>query len=124
MKVRGRNRKWLGAGNRRTVRVGWVNIVRKFCPRIHGGWRGMDAFIVIDVIERHAKVGHHKCVGGKNRGRNRRGSVDGKEGADCGELVADFFFLDIEESSDVFNHLFVREGQLAVSRTVWRRRGN
>jgi len=37
MEVRGRNRKWLRAGNGRIVRVGWVDMVCEFCPRICGG---------------------------------------------------------------------------------------
>jgi len=69
-------------------------------------------------------MGHHKCVGGENRGRNGRGSVNGKEGADCGELAANFFFLNVEELSDVYDHLLVGESQLAISGAVWRRRGN
>ena len=124
MEVRGRNGKWLGAGNGRTVRVGWVNMVCKFCPRICGGRRGMDAFIIIDIIKHYAEVGHHECVGGENRGRNRRGLVNGKEGVDCGELAANFFFLDVKELSDVYDHLLMGESQFAVGGTVWRRRGN
>jgi len=109
MEVRGRNGEWLRAGNGRTVRVGWVDMVCEFCPRICGGWRGMDAFVIINVIKRCAKVGHYECVGGENRGRSRRGLVNGKEGADCGELAADFFCLDVEESSNVLDHLLVGE---------------
>jgi len=37
MEVRGRNRKWLRAGNGGIARVGWVDVVREFCPRICGG---------------------------------------------------------------------------------------
>ena len=70
----------------------------------------MNAFVVVDIVKRRTEVSHHKCVGGENRSRNRRGSVDREKGADCGELAADFFFLDIEEASNVFNHLFVGEG--------------
>jgi len=124
MKVRGRNGKWLGTGNGRIVRVNWVDVVCEFCPRICGGRRGMDAFVIIDVIKCRAKVGHHEYVGGENRGRNRRGLVNGKEGADCGKLVANFFFLDVEELGDVHDHLFMGESQFAVGGTVWRRRGN
>ena len=109
MKMGGRNGKWLGTGNGRTVGVGWVGVVCKFCPRVCGGWRGMNAFIVIDVIKCRARVSHHECVGGENRSRNRRGSVNGKEGADCGELAVDFFFLNVEETSNVLDHLLMGE---------------
>jgi len=54
-------------------------------------------------------VGHHKRVGGKNRGRSGQGSIDGEERVNSGELAADFFFLDIEETSDVLDHLFMGE---------------
>ena len=84
----------------------------------------MDAFVVIDVIEHCALVSHHECVGGENRGRNGRGSVNGKEGVNSGELAADFFFLNVEEASNVLDHLFVGKGQVAAGRTVWRGRGN
>jgi len=84
----------------------------------------MDAFVVIDIIKSCAEIGHHEYVGGENRGRSRRGLVNGKEGADCGELVANFFFLDIEESSDVYNHLLVGKCQFIAGGAVWRRRGN
>jgi len=84
----------------------------------------VDAFVVIDVIERCAQVSHHECVGGENRGRNGRGSVNWKEGVDCRELLADFFFLDVEEVSDVLNHLLVRKSHLAVCRAVRRGRSN
>ena len=109
MKVRGRNGKWLGTGNGRTVRVGWIDMVCKLCPRVCGGQRGMDAFVIIDVIKRCAEVGHYKCVRGENRGWSRRGLVNGKEGVDCGKLAANFFFLNSEEAGDVFNHLLVGE---------------
>ena len=110
MEVRGRNREWLGAGNGRTVRVNWVNVVCEFCPRICGGWRGMDAFVIIDVVKHRAEVGRHECVGSENRGGNRRGSVDRKKGANGGELTANFLFLNVEESGNVFDHLFVGKG--------------
>ena len=64
----------------------------------------MDAFIVVDVVERRAWMSHHKCVGGENGGRNGRGSIDGKKQANGGELTADFLFLNVEEVSDVLNH--------------------
>ena len=84
----------------------------------------MNAFIVVNVIERHAKVSHQQCVRGKNGGRNRRGSVNWEEGADCGELVADFFFLNVKETSDVLNHLFMGKGQFITSRAAWQGRSD
>jgi len=125
MEMRGRNRKWLGTGNRRrAVGVGWVNIVHEFCPRVCSRWRGMNAFVIIDIIEHCVKVGHHECVGGENRGGSRRGSVDRKERAGCGELAANFFFLNVEEASNMLDHLFVRESYLAIGGAVRRRRGD
>ena len=84
----------------------------------------MNAFVVIVIIKHRAEVGHHECIRGKNRGRNRRGSVDGKEGANSRELAADFFFLDVEKASNVLDHLFVGESHLIAGGAVWRRRGN
>jgi len=124
MEMRGRNGKWFGAGNRGTVWVVGVDIVFQFSPRVSQVGRGVDAFVVINVIEGCTQVSHHKCVGGENRGRSRRRSVNGEKGADCGEVTADFFFLDIEEASNVLNHLFVRESQLVAGRAVQRGRGN
>jgi len=69
-------------------------------------------------------VSQHKCIGGENRSRSRRGSVNGKEGADCGELAADFFFFNVEKASNVLNHLFVGKSHLIAGRTIWRRGGN
>ena len=70
----------------------------------------MDAFVVVDVIERHAKVGHHECIGSEHGGRSGRGPVNRKERA-CGrELTADFFFLNVKETSDVLDHLLVGIG--------------
>jgi len=109
MEVRGRNRKWLGTGDRRAVWVVRVGVICKFCPRVRSGWRGVNAFIVIDVVKHCAEVGHHEHVRGENRSRSGRGSVNGKEGANCGELAANFFFLNVEETSDVLDHLLVRE---------------
>jgi len=124
VEVRGRNGKWFRTGNRRAVWVAGVDVVCKFCPGVRSGWRGMNAFIVVDVVKRRAEVGHHERVGGENGSRSRRGSVNGKEGANCGELAADFFFLDVEKVSDVFDHLLVRESHLIIGGAVWRRRGN
>ena len=84
----------------------------------------MNAFIVVDIVKRCAEVGHHERVGGKNGSRSGRGSVNGKEGANCGELAANFFFLNVEETSDVLNHLLMGKGQFIAGGTVWRRRGN
>ena len=39
-------------------------------------------------------------------------------------MAMNFFFLNIEESSDVLNHLLMGKGQVAAGRTVWRGRGN
>ena len=64
------------------------------------------------------------CVGHKYGGRSRRGPVNGKEGVDSGELVADFLFFNIEEASDVLNHLFMGKSQFITGRTVWRGRGD
>ena len=95
MEMRGRNRKWLGTGDWRAVReVGFV-VLFKFRARIE------------------------ECGSGSGRR-----SVNRKEGADCGELTADFFFLNIEEASDVLNHLFVGESHLIAGGTVWRRGGD
>jgi len=124
MKVRGRNGKWLRTGNGGTVRVNWVDMVCELYPRVCDRWRGMDAFVIINVVKRRAEVGHHKCVRGENRGRSGRGLVNGKEGANCGKLAANFFFLNIEEAGNVLNHLLVRECQFAACGAVWRRGGH
>jgi len=79
MEVRGRNGKWLGAGSRGVIRVGRVDVVCEFCPGVCSGRGGMNAFVVVDVIECRARISQHECVGGENRGGHRRGSVDGKE---------------------------------------------
>jgi len=79
----------------------------------------MDTFIVVDVVECHTQVGHHKCVWGENRGRSGRRSVNREKGVDCGELAANFFFLDVEETSNVFDHLLVGKGQFIIGGTVW-----
>jgi len=51
MEVGGRNKKWLGTRDRRTVGVVGFNILFKFSAGVPQCGRGMDAFIVIDVIE-------------------------------------------------------------------------
>jgi len=78
MKMRGRNRKWFGTGNRRAIWVVGIDVVCQFGPGIACVWGGMDAFVVIDVVERCAQVSHHECVGGENRGGNGRRSVNGR----------------------------------------------
>ena len=50
--------------------------------------------------------------------------IDGKKGVDCGELTTNFFFLDVEESSDVYDHLLMGESQLAIGRAIRRGRGD
>ena len=84
----------------------------------------MDAFIVVDIVECRAQVSHHEHVRGENRSGSGRGSVNGKEGVDCGELAANFFFLNVEEVGDVMDHLFVRESHFTISQAIRRRRGN
>jgi len=54
-------------------------------------------------------MSQHECIGGENGGRSGGGSVNGKEGADSGELTANFFFLDVEEASNMLDHLLVGE---------------
>ena len=124
MEMRGRNGKWLGARNVRAVGVSWVNMIRKFRSRVCSRWRGLNAFIVADVIEHCAEVSHHQHVRSENGGRDGRGSVNWEEGANCGELAADFFFLDVEKMSDVLNHLLVGKGQFITNRAVWRGRSD
>ena len=121
MKVRGRNGKWLGTGDQRAVREVGLVILFKLHARVgECGGKG-NAVIVIDVDELGAQ---HERIGSEDRGRNRRGSVNRKKGADSGKLVADFFFLNIEELSDVLNHLLMGESQLITGRTVQGRRGD
>ena len=69
----------------------------------------MDAFIIIDIIECRAQMSHHKCIGGEDRGRSGRGPVDRKEGVDGRELAAYFLFLNVEELSDMYDHLLMGE---------------
>ena len=90
VEMRGRNGKWLRTGNRRAIWVVGVNVIGQFGPRI-------------------AQVSHHERVRSKNGGRNRWGSVNGKEGVDGGKLAADFFFLNIEEAGDMLDHLLMGE---------------
>ena len=83
----------------------------------------MNAFVVVNVVKCCTQMGQHKRVGGENRGRNWRASIDGKERADSRELVANFFFLDVEEASNVLDHLLMGKSQLITGRAV-RRRGS
>ena len=121
MKVRGSNGKWLWAGNWRTVGEIGLVVMLKFHTGIGEHGRKGNALIVIDVVELSAQ---HECVGGKYSSGSRRGSVNRKEGVDGRELVMDFFFLNVEEASNVLDHLFVGEGHFVTSGTVWGRRGN
>ena len=104
MEVRGRNRKWFGARNGGTVRIIGFDVLLKLCSRI-GKYSG----------------GRHVRVGGKYGSGSGRGSVDGKERADSRELVANFFFLDVEEASNVLDHLLMEKSQLITGRAVRRR---
>ena len=124
MKVRGRNGKWLGTGNRGVVWVIGVNMVCQFGPGIALVGGGMDVFVILNIIERRAQVGHHECIRSEDRSRSGRGLVNRKEGTNGGELAVDFFFLNVEETSDVLNHLLMGECQFVAGRTVRRRRGD
>ena len=106
MEVRGRNGKWLRAGNWGAVREVGLVVLFQFCAWIGKCGRG------------------HDCVWSKYGSRSGRGSVDGKERADGRELVANFFLFNVEEMGNVFNHLFVGQGHLITSRAVRRRRSN
>jgi len=91
MEMRGRNGKWLRTGDRRAVgKVGFI-VVFKFRTR----------------IEEYG--GGHVSVGCQYSSRSGRGPVNRKEGANGGELATDFFFLDVEETSNVLDHLFIGE---------------
>ena len=118
MVVRGRNGKGLGAGNRGAVRKVGLIVVFEFSPGIRQCRRRNNALIVVDVIECCTGMSQHKHIGGENRSRSRRGSVNRKERADCGKLVADFFFLDIEEVSNMLDYLLMGESHLIAGRTV------
>ena len=84
----------------------------------------MNAFVVVDIVKHCAGIGHHKHVGSKDGSRSGRRLVNGEEGMNGRELAADFLFLNVEESSDVLDHLFVGEGHFVAGRAVWRRRGD
>ena len=38
--------------------------------------------------------------------------------------MVDFFFLNIKETSDMYNHLLMGKGHLIAGRAVWRRGGD
>ena len=103
MKMRGRNRKWLRTGSWGTVREVGVIVVFEFSPR---------------VGERR----DYRSVRGENGNGSRRGSVNGEEQVVGRELAANFFFLNIEEAGDVFNHLFMGKSHFQTGWTI-RRRG-
>jgi len=106
MEVRGRNGKWLGTGCRGAVQVVGVDIISQFSPGIAQVQGGVNAFVVIDVIDCCA---HYKGVRGKNSSGSGRRPVNGEERANSGELAADFFFLNVEEARDVLNYLLIGE---------------
>ena len=122
--MRGRNRKWFGTWDGRTVGIDWVDVSFKFCSGVRQCRRQNDAFVVVDIIECCTGVSYRECIGGENRGGSRRGSVNRKEGANCGKLVADFFFLNVEEMSDVVDHLLMRESHFVAGGTIRRGRGD
>ena len=80
--MRGRNGKWFRAG-RGAVGIRWVDDVCKFVAGVEG-----------------------ERVRNRNMTTGRRG-VNRKKGAIRGELAADFIFLDIEDTSDVLDHLLM-----------------
>ena len=69
-------------------------------------------------------MSQHERIGGENGSRSGRRSINGKEGVDCGELSVDFFFLNVEEMSDMLNHLLMGESHLVAGRAVRRRGGD
>ena len=85
--MRGRNGKWFRAGGR-TIGIGRVDNVCEFVTRVGG-----------------------ECVRNGNV-TARRGDVNGKERMVGGKLTANFLLLNIENSSDVLDHLLVGKGHL------------
>ena len=77
MEVRGRNGKWFGTGDQRTVRKVGFDIVFELGPRICQGREGVNPFVVVNVIECHTHVCQHECIRSENGSRSRRGSVNG-----------------------------------------------
>jgi len=49
--MRGRNGKWLGAGNGKAVGEIGLDVMFKFCPGIGQGGGRDNALVVIDVVE-------------------------------------------------------------------------
>ena len=105
MEMRGRNGKWLRAGSQGTVGEARVIVMFKFSPRVE-------------------KCGDHCGIGSKDMSRSGRRSIDGKEGVIGGKLAANFFFLDVEEMSNMLDHLLVGESHLRAGRPIGRRRGD
>ena len=106
MEVRRGNWKWLGARNRRAVGDVKLVVLLKFCARVE------------------KCGGRHVSVGSKYGCRGRRGPIDGEKRTVGGELMANFFFLNVEEASDMLNHLLMGVSHLRVSRAVRGRRGD
>ena len=90
MEMRGRNGKWFGTGGRGTVRKVRVIVMFEFGPGIE-------------------EYGDHIGVRGEDSNWSRRRPVDGKKRAVGGKLAANFLFFNVEETSNVFNHLLVGE---------------
>ena len=105
MKMRGRNGKWFRAGDRGTVRKIGIIVALKFGSGIG---------------ERR----DHVSIWSEDGNRSRRGPVNGKEGAVGRELAANFFFFYVEKTSDVFDHLFMRESHFRACRAVRRGGGD
>ena len=91
--MRGRNRKWLGTGSWGTV--GEVQVI-----------------VVFELSSRVGECRDHSSVGSENSNRSQRGSVNRKERAVGGKLAANFFFLNVEETSNVFDHLLMGKRHL------------
>ena len=91
MEVRGRNGKWFGTGSWGAIGKIGIVVVLEFGP-----WIG--------------KCRDHRGVRGEDSDGSGGRSVNWKEGAVGRELAADFFFLNVEEASNVFDHLLVGKG--------------
>jgi len=98
MEVWGRNGKWLRTRDQGAIRKGRVIVLFEFHARIEECGRKGDAFMVVGVDK---LIAYHQCIGGKDGCGSRRRPVNGKEEANGGKLVADFFFLDVEKASNV-----------------------
>jgi len=66
----------------------------------------------------------HHCIRSEHRGGSRRGSINWEKGANRWELVADFLFLNVEEASNMLDHLLMGESQFVTGRTVRRGRSD